>query len=258
MFTNVKSLEPAKHGNLRLRDTTDYLFAAQTMMAPVVFSEIADVALEYPITFPSRDDLPLQVLLGFEKGRNAYVSKDGRWLAKYIPLHFQRYPFALAKRDAFSPDGKQAYSVVFDTDAPQISETVGSPLFAPDGEHSPILSDRMQLLEKFQKSEIATQRALSVISGCGLLKPFDLRVRTATGVVSLTGMRRIDEAMLNSLPDHNLGELHRSNALALIYAHLISLPNLKRGPLAGEASGVATEGLAGTLIIGDDDMIRFT
>ena len=80
MFRNPQVLQAQAHASLRLAPSTDYRFASGEMFVPIVFSEMADVAREFPLVFLKDRALPV-ALTGIEQGVNAYVAEDGKWLA---------------------------------------------------------------------------------------------------------------------------------------------------------------------------------
>lgn len=237
MFEKSILLKASEHAGIMLGATRDWRFAAQEVIVPVVYSEIADVAREYPLLFIAGKSL-LYALTGIEQGVNAYVGADGRWLATYVPARLAAYPLALAE----VPQKPGEYALVLDGAAPQLLAHDGEPLFVA-GEPSPLLKRRMQLLESMQKAERITHQVVNRIRDADLLVPRTIRVSRPGGEGSqLTGLEVIDERRLNALPHDAFAALRDGGALPVVYAHLLSMANLRQGVLVGRYPQLATPG----------------
>jgi hypothetical protein len=251
MFENLALLKPAEHGGLRLSPTHDYRFAARELLVPIVFSELADIAREYPLLFVENQALPC-ALLGFEQGANAYVGRDdGRWLAQYIPGRIRAYPFTLVR----NPDQPDQFGMAVDIAAPTISSTTGEPLFVGD-RPSPALSGVLKLLEELQKAEATTRHLVRMIRDADLLVSRVVQIKKGGPQdTRLTGLEFIDEKKLNQLPHDAFNRLRDGGVLPLIYAHLLSFANLRRGPLHGHQPRPEADDLG--FAINDSETIRF-
>ncbi len=230
MFAKVVPLNPKSHADLRVSETTDYGFAAREMMIPLVYSEMADVAREYPLVFIHGRDLPV-ALTGIEDGVNAYVAEDGRWLANYIPGRIQTYPFALTPM----PNKPGEFAMVMDTTAPQVMQKDGQMLFDAAGQPTAFLKRRMELLERMKKAEALTAQMVRELRDSGVLINRAIRIQRRDGEDSqLAGMEVVDEKAFNALPLDAFGKLRDQGLLPLIYAHLLSMANLRHGVIAGK------------------------
>lgn len=235
MFTRPQPLNPRDHDHLTLLETSDYSFAADLMFIPIVLSEIADVAREYPLVFISDQSLPV-ALTGLEEEVNAYIADDGSWRAHYVPGGIRAYPFALGK----SPKSEGEYAIVFDAEAPQLATTAGSPLF--DSQNKPMepLQRRMELLKKMKNSEPGTQKMVQTLRNTGLLIDRAIRINRQDQEDSqVTGIQVIDEKKFNSMPGDAFLELRDAGLLPLIYSHLLSMANLRQGVIAGKYPDLA-------------------
>ena len=64
MFKNAMPLQAEEHRDLKVFESNDYSYAKGELMAPIVFSEMADVAREYPIIFPTNNSqLPYALMV---------------------------------------------------------------------------------------------------------------------------------------------------------------------------------------------------
>ncbi len=233
MFKNIVALDRVTHRDLHFNPNQTYAFAAQMMVTPIVAGEANLIAREYPLLFALQPDrLPL-ALLGVDKDRNAYVDANGHWLARYIPAHLRRYPFMLAD-SAATPDaeGARNFTVMIDSAAPHLQGNQGSALLGAAGEPTAILQQVQQVLMSLQRDELRTRKLVTEIESAGLLRERVLEARPKKGKpFALEGLRIIDKEKFAALPADTLLSLHQSGALALIYAHLLSLNNLQDGNL---------------------------
>lgn len=259
MFHNLTPLTAQDHASLTLAPTTDYRFAAGEMTMSVVFSEMADVAREYPLVFLAGQDLPV-ALLGIEQGVNAYVADDGHWRANYIPGRVQAYPFALVK----NRNSEGSFAVGFDANAKELATENGERLFDETGEPSPTLTARMALLRTLAQKEAPTRAMVAKLRAHEIMTERTIRVgRHAGGDSQLTGMEVVDEKALNALPHDRFAQLRDDALLPLIYAHLLSMANLRQGAIAGkypQLRDVQNATPAGTPFFfgdDDDDVLRF-
>ncbi len=236
MFKSVVPLQAKTHPDLRMVETNSYGYAARELIVPVVIDEIADIAREYAIIFPDNGTHMPGALLGVETGVNAHVAEDGRWLATYVPSFIRRYPFALADVTAQSetPDGQRKFAVVFDPDAPHFKESNGYPVFDAGGAPSEHMKKRLAFLETLQKRAALTRHLVERLEATDLLIPRSIRISRAGAEDSqLSGLRVVDERKLNSLGDDDFLALRKAGVLPLIYAHLLSMANLRQGIIGG-------------------------
>ena len=229
MFKRTVALIPAQHEMLQLGTSTDWRFCADELLMPLACNEMADAAREYPLVF-LKDQSLFYTLLGFEQAVNAYVAEDGHWRAHYVPARLRAYPFALAP----VPETADQFALVMDADAPQLQQTEGEPLFV-QGQPGPALKARIALLQAMAKADPTTRRMVQAIRSAGLLVARAVQVRQPSPErPALGGFEVIDEQKLNALPDDAFAALRKAGALPLVYAHLLSMANLRQGPLAGK------------------------
>lgn len=232
----MTALDREKHRGLRFAPAKGFAFAAEEMACPVVVGEAALVARDIPIVFSKADHMPLAVL-GLKPGHNAYVDMKGRakgkWLGRYVPAHFRRYPFMLARQEkAPEKDGKQLFTVMADLAAPHFAASKGTPLFDEQGQPTEVLQQAQKTLMNLQQQFVRTQYCAKQIADAGLLVERGLAAKTAEGkALALEGLMMVDTKKLAELPGEKLAELRKSGALTLVYAHLMSLSNLNEAPL---------------------------
>ena len=225
---------------------------------PIVFDEMADIAREYPIIFPTNDSGLPCALLGLETGQNAYVADDGRWLGTYIPAHIRRYPFMLANTGKTEGD-KESFVVVFDPEASHFKDPNGYQVFKPDGKPTQHMENRFALLQEMQKRIPRTIELVKSLETSGLLIERTVTVKKADQTQQVTGFRVVDEKALNELPEDAFLELRRMGVLPLIYAHLLSWANFRQGPIAGKYPDLMSKAGRGNVPFQfEDDVIDFS
>lgn len=259
MFKQLAPLKFSDHADLRFLRTRDYFFAREELVAPIVIDEIADIAREYPIIFPTGSALPV-ALLGVQRESNAYVSLNGAWRATYIPAHIRHYPLAITRIPAAQADGADEaerdmrFAVLIDVDSPMISKLEGDPVFEDDGTLSPIAQQKMQILNTLHMRVGVTQRLVQAINAAGLLVERTIRIEVeGEQDRQVTGLRVIDEAALNKLDDVAFNTLRASGALPLVYAALLSWANFRQGPIGKSHMLPKQETKADKI----EDLIRF-
>lgn len=240
-YETIVPLNRDKHGKLRLRTEPGKAdFAARTHYVPLAGTEFYQAARDYPVIFAGGGDAGPVALLGLREAENLFVDSEGRWAqGTYVPAFVRRYPFILAKGD----EG-QDYTVCVDERYREFSEDDGTALFATDGGDSAYLARTIEFLNNYLAEMEHTRRFVERLDELELLVSHDLRITDGTGRnFLLRDFRIVDEAKLAQLDDAVLGELHRTDYLGWIYAHLVSIGNASRLPLRiVEAAVSAGEG----------------
>lgn len=225
MFKNMDVLDKTKHAELKISPADNFNFAKDITSVPVSGREIAQALKYYPIVFPMDGVLP-QALLTIQKGKNAYVDDQGRWLVPYIPAHIRRYPFILGK-------SKEAenFAVCVDRDAPHFQKEGGKPLFTETGEPAEILTKAMEFLKQFHGDLAATEKMLQPLMEKEVLvaRQINLEIRGEKSVIR--GFRSVDTEKLYHLDDALLGQWVKSGIMTIVFAHILSLGNIRQMPL---------------------------
>ena len=239
MFNELVPLSAETHQVLRFTEQQSYEFARELMMIPVTAAELYQVAREMPIVFPADNATP-QALSGVSPGNNVHVDDKGGWTGRYVPAHLRRYPFALQALPEEQQKGSgnnRSYGIFFDQNAPHFAGDSGQALFDQDGQPSEVLQKVQQVLVAIEQ-DVARSRALvGQLEEHGLLRSHTLRVGPPkVDPVALEGFRVLDRQAFRKLSGEALSTLQRSGALAMIYAHSVSLSNLQDGWLARQVA----------------------
>jgi hypothetical protein len=254
MFKQLQPLDRVRHRELRFSPRQPYHFAAGQMLLPIVGGEAAMVAREYPIVFSRTPGSAPSALVGVREGVNAYVRPSGHWVARYVPSHVRRYPFMLAEQPAKpgeATDGRK-FTLMIDAAAPHLGTEQGDALFTEAGEPTPLIARVQETLLELQRDLERTLLLVRQLEDAGLLVERAIKASPQGGTpYVLEGLRVLDGAKLGECSADTLQALVRSGALALAYAHVVSMTNLQDGqlvqgtaPAPAEAAGsVSFEGI---------------
>ena len=240
MFSETVSLDAKLHREWLFAARQPYHYCQMQVSAPVMANEASQVAREMPILFSSRAPSPM-ALLGVEPGQNLHVRPTGHWIGRYVPAHLRRYPFILApvpQPGSTGEDGAQEaakFVLNFARNAPHFraGNTQGARLFADDGKPTAALQRIQQTLVLMQKNALQTAELVKQLEQHQLLVARTITVRPKGGAAKeLAGFRMVDNEAFKALPAQALATLQASGALALVYAHHVSLTNLRDGVIA--------------------------
>lgn len=247
MYQRLVALDAARHAKLGVVPLTNYGFAKATLSLPVVISEIADIAREYPIVFPTQGNMPV-ALMGVEAGSNAYVGPGGEWRATYVPAYLRVYPFA-AVRVPVSPEGETTEPrivVAIDELSPLVKDGEGDAIFDDEGQLAGRAAAAVALLKRLRAASLRTEVLVQAIDTAGLFIEQPIRIRAEGRQDSaITGIRVLNEGALNALSPKKFEALRKAGALPLIYAALLSWANFRQGPIGKSHPLVGGAGGAG-------------
>ncbi|MEN8657098.1 MAG: SapC family protein [Marivita sp.] len=221
-YADPQVLNTEQHRDLRIALPQNAGFAAGSQAVPVLLSEFADVALEYPIVFVKTPDASwlALALTGLQQGQNVFVDENGAWGANYIPASVRRYPFVFASGD----DG--TLTVAVDMDLASKDEAAVR-LFNEDGAPSVILQNAIGFLQSFQGQSAQTSALIAQFEELGLLTDAQFQIRDQDGNArSLNGFFMVEEARLNTLRDDTILDLVRKGQMGALHLHLLSLKNI--------------------------------
>jgi len=216
-YGQPEPLSSERHRNWRLTNG-DYAFAAATPSVPILVSEFAAAARDYPIVFAQGSSAPIAVL-GLEPA-NLFVN-DGHWTEGcYIPAYVRRYPFGFIQ--APEPD---RFVLGVDILSTRLSENgaEGLPLFDGD-QPSPITRDMLAFCETFQADAAQTSRFCEALNAHDLLIDRRADATLPNGrQLGVDGFSVIDTDKFATLDTATIVDWHRNGWLPLIHFHLFSL-----------------------------------
>jgi hypothetical protein len=184
------------------------------------------VALEdYAIVFlDAGDSVQPVAILGIKPEENLFVKAEGGWDARYIPAFVRRYPFVFSKHS----DGDRLTLCIDEKFSGWNQEGRGERLFDDEGERTQYLENVLGFAQDYQRQLEVTQAFGRKLKELDLLQDVSARFDLPDGSKgSLGGFKSVDREKLKALSGETLEELVESEALELIYAHLLSLKNIR-------------------------------
>ncbi len=243
MFKSVEPLTKENHQDLRFASVQNYNFAAKSSNAPIGFSEFAQCAKYYPIVFSTGTPMPM-VVLSLKNDENNFVNQDGTWKVPYVPAHFRRYPFVLAKvgdqalEKNTDPDGsagkqgkdgeaQEKYVVCIDRDAPHFATEQGDLMFTANGEFTELTTRGVNFLQQYQREMALTLGIVELLIEKDVLvdRQFNINVNGQQRAVG--GFRAVDMEKVNALDDLILADWVRRGIIFFICTHLNSLQGIQ-------------------------------
>ena len=231
LHKQMVALDRQLHRAWRIRQPSmDWSVAAELNAVFVAGTEFGDACREYPILFvrSGADDQgrPLMApiaALGLAPKQNLYLQGRG-WRASYMPALLRSYPFAITRVGA-----EQRAVLSIDAGWSGWSQTDGLPLFDAAGEPSEHLTKMHKQLEQIELEVQRTRELGSLLRDKELLREMRFDAELPDGEkLKVDGFYAVEEQLLAKLSDADVLLLQRSGVMGLIYAHLVSLGNLRR------------------------------
>jgi hypothetical protein len=245
-YERAVALNRDRHQKLRMEPLPDhYAFAAKTNAVLLASTELAEAARDYPIVFvgPQGGPFALAALVGLRNNENLLVDAAGHWDPQtYIPAFARRYPFVLAEGD-----DKSVLTVCVDEAYGGLNEARGEALFDAQGRESDYLRRVLEFLRAFHADMQRTRDFATRLHEFGLLVSRVLTIEQQRGGKAerqvLEGVWVVDEEKLRGIDDARIVEIFRIGYTGWIYAHLLSLGNVRRlAARLDRASRITDEG----------------
>ena len=213
-----------RHGQAKWSRNKSYAFAAADPIAPVVLAELANTMVSMPLALSEQAGrYTLVAVLSLTPGRNMFVGSDGRWLGRYVPAWFRGYPFR-----TFPRPGTDNAVLCVDEESDLVVEGSAATegFFDAEGNLSPALKPRFEFLMQVERNRRVTDLAVAALAEAGVIRPWQIKLKTGQGEQPVDGLHRIDGAALNALPDDIFLKLRRASALFLADAQILSTGRL--------------------------------
>lgn len=223
MYKKLVVLDKAKHSELKISPLENLNFAKDSTFVPVVASEVALVGAAFPVVFTA-DENPALVSLVSLGADSLAINNDGKWITKYVPSFFRKYPFSLASTQE-NPDQKV---ILIDEESSLFSKSKGRQLFKKSGDQSEVLEHAIKFLTTHENEMTITKNVAKLISDAGILEDREIAVGEGEEKqVLVNGFRVVDREKLNALSDDILADWVRKGIIGLIDAHIKSLDNIQ-------------------------------
>lgn len=235
-MSQIVPLTPERHAGKRWIRPTGYGFTAGFSAIPVGSFEMSLAAMAFPLCFmPHEKEYFLVALLGLAPGRNLFVAPDGRWIGSYVPAAFRVQPFCLAR----NPEDKLVLCI--DEESGLASDNAqGEVFFDEKGSPAPAVAAIFQILSQREQTRPFMSGACAALHRHGVLKPWELTVRSGEGEQRIEGLYQVDEAALTKVDDQAFLDLRAHGALPMAYCQLLSSQHVRQlGQLADAHAKVA-------------------
>jgi hypothetical protein len=213
-----------RHAQKKWRRYESYAFAAADALTPVVGAELARAALSMPCAFLEQSGrYTLVAVLSPIPGRNMFVGPGGRWLGSYVPCWLRGYPFRVV-----TEPGTDKFFLCVDEESGLVveGEVAGENFFDAEGNPSPALKPTFEFLSAVERSRRLTDLAVAVLAEAGVIRPWQIKLKSGQGEQAVSGLHRIDGDALNALPDGAFLKLRKASALFLADAQILSAGQL--------------------------------
>jgi len=250
-YNNLAPLSSSIHAKFKVRPTDRAPHLAKANAIPLTIDEFLTAQRHFPIVFSSGDTPVPLALMGLNDGVNVFVDDEGKPINPiYIPAYVRRYPYLLARLD----QNAEELSLCYDPTSDLIGESVEGEALFQDEKPTETLTSILKFCEDF---EIAAQRTTAFIKE---LQDLDLLI---DGEVTIQpgdapqpflyrGFRMVDEEKFRELNGDALRKINQNGILALIQAHLFSLPLIREvfgrqmqlGKVPEQLQAMAPEGVA--------------
>lgn len=223
MSDNYEIFSLEKHKDYYVSINEKYSHASRLHMVSIVPSEIAKVALNFPVSFvkSKQGSYQMVAILGLQAGSNVFI-ENGHFDTVYVPQNIAKFPFSLAKNTqgdvvmAVNPDALN-------------TKGIGTALVSNDGQPSEyIISKRKQLMSLAEQEAFSSQ-FIEKLNELGLFTEQSFKFDLGDGEKKqISGFFSVDRDLLNTLDDESLLLLQKNGMLKAIYSHLISLGQFQR------------------------------
>lgn len=212
-------LTPETHGDLGWSPVSGFAFARNRTELPLAPWEIGRASQVMPVLFERKiNRWQALALMGASDGRNAYVARDGRWSADYVPTMFRLYPFCI------NADGRLCIESGF---IPEPVGRAGVDPFFRNGVLSVRLAQTLRFFCIRERGMRSIAKALDLLA-----EQSALLSRRRTVGPDLVGQDHrndlfvVDAERFAAIDDGSISTLFRTGALRWLYAHLESLHHL--------------------------------
>ncbi|MBD3730262.1 MAG: SapC family protein [Sphingomonadales bacterium] len=227
-YNDLMPLNSRDHASWKARSVEAAPWLSNQHAIPVTADEFLDAQRHYPIVFSSGDNTVPLVLMGLNEGVNTFVDAEGKISEPvYVPAYVRRYPFLLAK---LRPDSDEL-SLCFDPSCELIGDFEdGAALFEADGQPAEAVQGMLEFCQRFEEAGMRTQSFIDELKKHDLLMDGEVAIsQNVNGdkPYIYRGFQMINEEKLRDVRGDVLRSWNQNGMLALIYAHLFSLSQMR-------------------------------
>ncbi|MBU0913565.1 MAG: SapC family protein [Gammaproteobacteria bacterium] len=222
------------HQNTRVIHHFSSEFGDNLHSALVFPTEFTELQKEYPILLRKDDpqgSYQAIALLGFATAENLYLNDQHAtgWDARYIPASIEKGPFLIGFQRSMGMQDQEPNAVVhIDMNHPKVSTEQGQQLFLSQGGNSPYLEHISARLQTIHQGTVVAPLFYKALEQLELVEPVTIEFSLHNSEkIRLLGNYCINEQRLATLPADALAKLQQSGFLALIYAMVFSMGNIR-------------------------------
>ena len=224
LFNDLVPLSSDEHRDWRLAPQDRAEFLKGIHAVPLTVDEFVAAQHHVPIVFSVGEQSVPIALFGLNEGVNVFVDDDGRFSSPemYVPAYIRRYPFMLARLRSDNAD----LSLCMDPTFGGLNEgdADGQPLFDGD-KPSEFTTSILDFAEQYEQSAARTGAFIEELQKADLLMDGEVSIEVpGRQPFVYRGFRMVNEEKLRALRGDQLRKWNSSGILAMIYAHLFSLP----------------------------------
>ena len=221
-MSNLRVISKSDHANSYWKKPDSFLFADTLALVPIVAQELYNATMSLTTAFTKADDAyTLVAVLGLKENSNAYVSKEGAWLGKYIPAAIRAFPFSIANSD----DDTQVLCINEDYILAEETD-MSAPFFDDEGNPAQKVQDAFSFLNQLNQSIKATKNISDLLRKHDLFEAWPLKIDIDSIPTKIEGLYRISEEKLTALDAEAYPELMSSGAMLVAYSHLLSMQHV--------------------------------
>lgn len=224
LFNDLVPLSSEEHRDWRLAPQDRAEFLKPIHAVPLTVDEFVSAQHHVPIVFSVGDQSVPIALFGLNEGVNVFLDEEARFSSPemYVPAYIRRYPFMLARLRADSDE----LSLCMDPTFTGLSEggEDGQSLFDGD-KPSELTTNILAFAEQYEQSAARTGAFIDELQKADLLMDGEVSIEVpGRQPFVYRGFRMVNEEKLRDLRGDQLRKWNSSGILAMIYAHLFSLP----------------------------------
>jgi hypothetical protein len=226
-YNQLEALNVTQHGTMKVHPVEKVSLIGESHAIPATVDEFALLQRHFPIVFSVGENPVPLALMGLSEGTNVFFDGEGKLRESnvYIPAYIRRYPFLLAR---LRPDSDEL-SLCYDPTSGGVGDFAdGEPLFDGD-QPSSATKAILQFCEQFETAGQRTGAFVDELKKSGLLMDGEVAIQPegAEQPFVYRGFQMVDEEKLRDLRGDELRKMNQNGMLPLIYAHLMSLPQLR-------------------------------
>ena len=217
-----------QHAKLRVIQSGDYTRFKQQNLIPIVVRDFFTLSAEFPLVFVTNkntEDFMPVAIMGLQEGQNLYCQEQP-FPAHVVPVGFGNAPFAITATD----DSRDQFAVLVDEESALLSDSEGEHVFTDDGNKTEYMEARIEGLVQAAQQNHQTQEITKYLAEKGLLMTQQVRLQHSPDgrLYNIDGIYVVDEQKFNELSEEDFLDMRSRGLIALVYAHLNSLQQLRR------------------------------